>query len=152
MSEVSLFRKYESKQNLVKMAIEYIVVSYFQSKNLEYTGDLENDLVSILSTYREAVDENGDFISALLMEASRNPDMGGMFDHVMQLFKSIGEILMHYQKEGRMKNEHPLHAVISLLSPIIMTSLIRRIRPDSGVPPINLEEFIEHYLEGRTSM
>ena len=48
-----------------------------------------------------------------------------------------------------MKQENPMHAVAGLLGPLIATNIIRAAANVNLLPPIDLGEHVEGFLNGR---
>jgi AcrR family transcriptional regulator len=90
VSEVTLFRKYGSKAELVKRAINALVEqSEFESAT-HYTGDVRADLLRVLQAYQESVILHEHFFFALFAEFSRAPELSDSFSQPLGLFQSIG--------------------------------------------------------------
>ena len=54
ISEVTLFRKYGSRQNLVKQAISSIINLSLLGSAAQYTGDIKADLLRIVNAYQDS--------------------------------------------------------------------------------------------------
>ena len=76
VSEVTLFRKYGSKAELVKRAISALVEQTEFESATQYTGDLRADLLRVLRAYQEGVVRNEHFFFVLFAELSRTPRTG----------------------------------------------------------------------------
>jgi AcrR family transcriptional regulator len=149
VSEVTLFRKYGSKAELVKRTISSLVEqSEFESAT-QYTGDIRADLLRVLKSYQEGVIRNEHFFFVLFAELSRNPELADSFSQPMGLFQSIGQLLARYQAEGVLKPENPLHSVASLLGPLIYSSMIARSAGKDFVAPMQIDPHVRYFLEGR---
>jgi len=149
VSEVTLFRKYGSKQQMVKQAISYILVQTDFASAAHYTGEMAADLMSVVQAYQNAAVMNGLFIVSLFAEISRYPDLIDSFDEPLSIFRSIGQLIARYQEEGKLLKEDPLHAVATLLSPLMYTALLQRGMPNESLQPLNLPNHITCFLEGR---
>lgn len=149
MSEVTLFRKFGSKSELVKRAIQALVERTDFESATRYTGDVHADLIRVLQAYQGSVVMHEKFFASLFSEISHNPELADSFSQPLALFRSIGELLSRYQKDGLLRKEHPSHAVASLLGPLVYTAMMRNSMPGNAIPPIDLEEHIGRYLEGR---
>lgn len=149
ISEVTLFRKYGSKQQLVRQAIDAIIQQTDFLNAVQYTGDVSADLLRILRTYQDSVVAHEQFFSVLFSEISRNPELGDSFEQPLQLFKKIGDLVQRYQRQGVLRQEHPLHAVAALLGPLIYLAMVgSRVSP-KGLPGFDLEKHVMYFLEGR---
>ena len=149
VSEVTLFRKYGSKAELVKRTISALVEQTEFESATQYTSDIHTDLQRVLQAYLEAVILHEHFFFVLFAELSRTPELADSFSKPLGLFQSIGELLSRYQAEGVLKPENPLHGVASLLGPLIYYSMIARSAGSVSMLPMELEIHIRHFLEGR---
>jgi len=151
ISEVTLFRKFGSKSELVKRAIQVLVEQTDFKAATKYTGDIQADLMRVLQAYQSSVVMHEKFFASLFSEISHNPDLADAFSQPLALFRSIGELLTRYQKDGLIRKEHPSHAVASLLGPLVYTAMMRSTISGNLIPPIELNDHITRYLEGRLS-
>jgi len=85
----------------------------------------------------------------LFAELCRNPELADSFSQPLGLFQSIGQLLAHYQAEGVLKPENPIHSVASLLGPLIYFSMIARSAGNTSMPPMESETHVRYFLEGR---
>lgn len=149
VSEITLFRKYGTKAELVTRAIAALVDrSAFRSAT-RYTGDLRADLARVLQAYRDVVVQHDRFFSVLLGELQRTPELAESFEQPLKLFQAIGRLLARYQKAGVLKPEPPLHGVAALLGPLIYLALIRQSTTGLAVPPPVVDVHLDHFLGGR---
>lgn len=149
VSEVTLFRKFGTKAELVKCTINALVDQTEFESATEYTGDIRADLLRLLKAYREGVIRNEHFFFVLFAELSRNPELADSFSQPLGLFQSIGQLLLHYQADGVLKAENPLHSVASLLGPLIYFSMISRSAGYTSMPPMEMDAYVQYFLEGR---
>jgi AcrR family transcriptional regulator len=150
VSEVTLFRKYGSKLQMVKQAISYILEDSDFASAAHYTGDLAADLMRVVQAYQNAAVMNGLFIVSLFAEISRYPDLIDSFNEPLSIFRSIGQLIARYQEEGKLQKENPLHAVAALLSPLMYSAMLQRGMPNESLQPINLANHVTCFLEGRS--
>lgn len=149
VSEVTLFRKYGTKVELVKRAINALIEQTEFESATQYTGDVRADLLRVLQAYQEAVVLQERFFLALFAELNRTPELYDSFSQALSLFQSIGQLLARYQAEGVLKPENHLHSVASLLGPLMYFSMIAHSVVDTSMPPMEIEELIRNFLEGR---
>ena len=148
VSEVTLFRKYENKANLVKQAISHIVAQSNFAQSVQYTGDVHADLLRVVQAYQDTAVKHGLFIFALFADLSRHPELLDSMSGPFVIFQSIGMLIARYQSEGVLKEVHPFHAVAILLSPLMYITTIRRENLASRVPPIDLSDHVTKFLDG----
>jgi AcrR family transcriptional regulator len=149
VSEVTLFRRYENKEQLVKQAILFILTKTDYGSAAKYTGDAHADLLSVVQVYQDTAVKHGLFFFALFAEFSRHPKLVESMDEPMSVFQNIGELIARYQKEGVLKQEHPLHAVATLLAPLMYIATIKNAKLDEGMPGLDLSEHVTSFLSGR---
>jgi AcrR family transcriptional regulator len=148
VSEVTLFRKYVSKLQLVKRAIASIAEQTDFESAVKYTGDINSDLLRVVQAYHDSVGEYGQFFAVLLYEMPRYPELMEIIDTPLNIFQRIGHLLARYQAEGVLRQEHPLHAVATLLGPMIYIAMMRGAMQESPPPPLDLSNHVAGFLEG----
>ncbi len=148
VSEVTLFRKYESKPNLVQLAISAIAEQADFEKAVRYTGDVRADLLRILHAYYDSVVQRGSFFIVLFSEISRTPELADSVEEPLKIYSTIGEIVSQYQQEGILIKENPRHVVASLLGPLIFSTLVRIPSSEDFMPPLDLEIYVSNFLNG----
>ncbi len=149
VSEVTLFRKYGTKAELVKHTIAALIEQTEFEGATRYTGDIQADLLRVLAAYQAAVVVHGRFFFALFLEASRISELADSFSQPMGLFQSVGQLLARYQAEGILKPENPVHGVASLLGPFTYLSMIEQSAAGVSMAPLDMTVHICYFLEGR---
>ena len=149
ISEVTIFRKFGSKQNLVKEAISSLINQSELTHASQYTGDINTDFLRVLKAYQDTAAMHGDFVFALFQEMAYHPELVEAIDEPLNIFLEIGKLISHYQKEGRLRKENPMHTVAVLLGPIMYTTMMRKALPINNVPSLDLREYLDHFLAGR---
>lgn len=148
MHEATLFRKYGSKVGLIERAIEQ-QLSTTPLHDVSYTGDLRADLLAILQAYVATVEQYGEIMPMLLLEIPRHPELRGTLEAPLANIQGIMHILQRYQEAGLLKTESPLTSVNVLLAPIMVNEMYRRVQIDIPAASIDLEEYVEAFLQGR---
>ena len=64
----------------------------------------------------------------------------------------FGEIMARYQQDGLLKEGDPVLAVTQLLGPIIVNTMLRSANPELDMPPIELDELVDRYLNGNRTL
>ena len=149
VSEVTLFRKYENKAQLVKQAILFIIANSDFGSPAQYTGDVHVDLLKIVQAYQDTAAQHGIFIFTLFSEFSRYPELAEVMDAPLTIFQNIGELIARYQAEGILIQEQPLYTVATLLAPVMYVSTIRNAQLDPRMPELDLSEHVTAFLKGR---
>ena len=150
VSEMTLFRKYESKLELVKQAVAFLVNQADLEAAVHYTGDAAADLLRIVQAYQESAVQHGQFIFVILGEMQRHGEIADLISAPLNAFHRMGDLLARYQKEGQLRQENPLHALTALLGPLIYGHLFNQAVGDEVVPPLDLKEHVSRFLKGRS--
>jgi AcrR family transcriptional regulator len=148
VSEMTLFRKYGNKAELVKQAISFIVEQTDFSSAAEYTGDIQADLLRVVQAYYGSAVKHGFFFAALFSDFSRYPELLEALDQPLEIFTTIGELIARYQEEGVLKSGNPIHIVSSLLGPLVYSSMLGRAILKSNIPHRDLSNHVSMFLAG----
>jgi AcrR family transcriptional regulator len=140
ISEVTLFRKYGNKAELVKRAIRAMAAEIDLESASRHTGDISVDLLRVVKTYQGSAAQHGGFYFAVLSEVPRHPELAEMIDTPLGMISNISRLLWRYQEEGVLVKEPPFRAVVSLLGPLIVTNMIHTAAP---------EKHVQRFLDGR---
>jgi AcrR family transcriptional regulator len=148
MSEVTLFRKYGSKAELVIAAIAH-EGAIFRLSETGYTGDLRDDLKTIVSLYLEAAEEHGAFFATMLAEMPRHEELRGALDQPLTIMTHIAGIVDRYQVRGLLRPGPPMHIVAALVGPLMTMTLVKKvIKGRAPFPNIPLDEYVDRFLAG----
>ncbi|GAB4263384.1 MAG: hypothetical protein Kow0080_01630 [Candidatus Promineifilaceae bacterium] len=151
ISEVTLFRKYGSKAELVRQAIAMLTDAVDFTTAAEYTGNVTADLLRVVQAYQSVAEENGQFMYVLFTEVPRHPELSGLLGRPLGMMNTVGRLMARYQAEGVLQPEHPLHAVAALLGPLMAMNMMREVRPDMAPPLLDLVAHVEGFVNGRTA-
>jgi AcrR family transcriptional regulator len=151
VSEVTLFRKYGSKQQLVKEAISSLISTTELASAAQYSGDIHADLTRFVKAYQNSAVKYGGFITALFSEMVRHPELVDSIDEPLNIFMAMGEIISRYQEEGELQKEHPLHMLAVLLGPVMYIAMMRKAIQKYPLPPFDLSAHVTHFLDGHRS-
>lgn len=150
INEVTLFRRFASKANLLRAALLAELES-FQSTELEYTGDVAVDLRRVVVAYQRLLERRGRLIPVLLSEASRQDELKEVLAIPRELLGKVGALLLRYQSEGVLRREPPLQAVAALVAPLLLPALLGANLPDAALSqPIDAQAHVNAYLHGHS--
>ena len=146
INEVTLFRRFGSKKNLLLMAVAH-EAEQFEAAGILYTGDLTADLVRVVTFYGDLMREHGRFIFMLVSELPRQPDLLDVVQAPLHMLHHITQLLGRYQQEGQLVEEPPLQAFLALLGPLMLGGVVSQMsdREDVVLSP---EEVVQRYLQG----
>ena len=148
INEATLFRKYGSKVELFKRAINHLLVDAPLSR-LAYTGDLEADLLAIVDAYMQTNLMYGEIIPTLLAELPRYPELKDAFTTASDNIQIIIKIIQKYQAHGLLKPEPPLTSLNALIGPIMTSQMFRRANLGLPIPDMDASAYVDSFLRGR---
>ena len=148
INEVTLFRKFGNKAQLLLAAVAR-EAEVFDEGVIQYTGDIAADLQRIVTTYNHLLARRGRFFPTILSEIPRRPELKDGFKAPLAVVKQIGALLSRYQEEGILREENPLHAVASLIGPIIITGALLSVDEHLPISPLDPETHVATFLNGR---
>lgn len=152
VNEVTLFRRYGNKVGLIKAAIR-ARAGALRQQAVQYTGNLEADLIHLTGEYQRALTTFGPFVRVMITEFPRHPELGEVLENgPRQLFSEIAGLLMRYQQEGKLRPEPVTTLLPAFIGPIALPYLI----PDIGllllqteIAALNPETHVHRFLHGR---
>jgi len=136
VSEVTLFRLFESKEKLLAAVLSEACSA--QTKRLEskgeWTGVLRDDLMAYAQSYNTMLEQNEAMIRTLIGEAQRHPE------HARQLIresvKSSRTRFIAYLKQARLRGQVRaginLDAAADMLTGMLLAGMLRRTAHRSG--------------------
>jgi AcrR family transcriptional regulator len=150
INEATLFRRYGTKAGLVERAIAHRLADTPLNR-LAYTGDIEVDLLAIVSAYLETNEIHGDIVPIMLLEMTRHPDLRSSMGVPWGNLQGVIGIIRRYQREGLLSVESPLSTIGSLLGPVMFSGMLRRARPhlELPMPTFDQQAHVEAFLRGR---
>jgi len=151
VSEVTLFRKFETKAQLVKQAISFVIEQTDFSVAARYSGDVHADLLRITQAYQNSAVKHGYFFTALFSEVSQHPELIDSLDGPLNIFQTVSDLITRYQAEGILQPEHPSLTVAALLGPLMYISLMPGAVMGNQVPNVDLSQHITRFLAGRSA-
>ena len=148
VSEVTLFRKYGSKAQLVGQAMLSLTGQTDFATVARFTGDVTADLLRVVTMYQGLAQQEGRFFYTMLLELPRHPELAEFLDTPFMMISKIGQLLIRYQEENVLKQEHPLHALASLIGPLIALNMLRTAHKEAPIPLPDLNDHVASFLNG----
>lgn len=150
VNEVTLFRKFGTKANLIRAAIEHRFATA-RRDFVAYTGSIDADLIRLATNYRDTLEEFGPAIRAIVTEAPYEPELAGSLQGAQRLYDAIAAMLARYQQEGVLRPEPAETLVPAFLAPILVPYLTRMAEP-LGVPHFVIDPtvHVHRFLSGRS--
>jgi AcrR family transcriptional regulator len=145
VNEVTLFRRYGDKRSLLLAAIHW-EIGRLDASEIVPTNDVENDLRAVLSYYRRLYGERGDVVTTLMLEAARDPELAALIEEPLALMGQVRGVILHHQDLGNLTPEPPERAVVALIGPLLMSTILGKIADESWV---DIDAMAHRFLVGR---
>jgi len=148
INEVTLFRKYGTKAGLIQAAFQHIAATS-PLKDLAYSGELEPDLIQIVTAYKKTSALYGEIIPLILAEIPHDPGLRELLKPFLAQVRSIMQILQKYQEDGQLNDEPGFSMVSALLGPLMVSQMIQKTDPELGGQETDARTYVKAFLEGR---
>ncbi len=150
VNETTLYRKYGTKEQLVKNAVEYIIDRVDIDSIAYYTGDIHADLVRLFNGFFQSVEHTGgDIFMVLTAEMNRFPELQSISLTPFKMISKVGLLLARYQAEGILRQEHPFLAVLSFMAPMALSRRLSLISDGPSFPQLDADTYVDGYINGR---
>ena len=158
VSEVTVFRKFKSKNNLLKIAKIYYS-DYFLEKisdiftNYEDT-DLESLLKHIWGKLVNFLDNNLDIIKIALDELMSNPEEEKIFSKFSdEVLKNLTNIFQEQIDKGKIRKINPSAAALTVFSVIVEGIIFWKFESKVSNDDTNkyLDDFLDIFINGITN-
>ncbi len=158
VSEVTVFRKFKSKDNLLKIAKIYYS-DYFLEKisdiftNYEDT-DLESLLKHIWGKLVNFLDNNLDIIKIALDELMSNPEEEKIFSKFSdEVLKNLTNIFQEQIDKGKIRKINPSAAALTVFSVIVEGIIFWKFESKVSNDDTNkyLDDFLDIFIKGITN-
>jgi len=160
VAEVTLFRKFQSKENLLREVLLKNRAAFSALDKLfqpEKDVDLETDLRILGKNIAKVMKNNKEdgkrrmLMLMLFEEGRRRPEVAEILSSVFQMnITLLSEYFELQIKNGKMRNINPRSAAITFVSYFVHTSLLRASLGDSflGNSDEEIERFIDIFTKG----
>ncbi len=161
VAELTLFRKFQSKDNLLKEVLvkkrEPALSALDSLFRMEEEADLTTNLHTLGQNVAKAIRDNMKeseylmFMFMLIEEGRRRPEIAEIFSSVFQMnILRFSEYFELQIKNGKMRNVNPRSAALVFVSYFVHTSLLRGVLNDDvlGDSESEFEEFIDIFTNG----
>lgn len=152
IGEVTLFRRYGNKAQLVKQAMVALAEEADFEATVQYSGDVHADLLRVVTGYQDSAARSGLFFYTILIESARHPELLESLTMLQTRLGSVGRLLAQYQADGVLKPMHPIHMLASLVGPLIAMNMMRSALIGMPLPGIDLENHVANFIAGHRQM
>ncbi len=149
INEVTLFRRFGSKEKLMRAVVEQ-EAERFAAAGIRYSGDVEADLLRIVQFYHHLMTTRGRVILAIIDEIPRQPDLGMIMHTPLQISGENAALLQRYQAEGLLVEEPPMEALAALVGPLFLSGVLGYMQPQLVEEPFDSEALVGRFLRGRS--
>ncbi len=150
VNEVTLFRHFTSKEQLLEAVIENTLA--LQTEALahpdEWTQDLRIDLIHYAQLYNKMLEAQEDLIRTIIGEAKRHPEAARrvMQDAARSLKAKLVGYLRHRQTRGTVRSDLDLVSSIDMFTGMLLAGMLRR---SAALTPLSYssDDYIENSVE-----
>nr|WP_303999070.1 TetR/AcrR family transcriptional regulator [Methanobrevibacter smithii] len=158
VSEVTVFRKFKSKDNLLKIAKIYYSDYFLEKISDIFTNYEDTDLESLLkNTWWKLVnflDNNLDIIKIALDELMSSPEEEKMFSKFSdEVLKNLTNIFQEQIDKGKIRKINPSAAALTVFSVIVEGIIFWKFESKVSNDDINeyLDDFLDIFINGITN-
>jgi AcrR family transcriptional regulator len=130
VNEVTLFRQFHSKEQLLKAAIDRVCALQIEalSRQAEWTQDLTVDLMQYAILVSDTMEANEDLIRVFIGESKRHPDNARQI--LQTAFEGLRDGLIEYlrsgQQAGTVRRDLDLKPTVDLFTGMLLAGMLRR--------------------------
>jgi AcrR family transcriptional regulator len=148
--EVTLFRHFNNKNNLIQSAINGRFAAVKRDA-VQYTGDIEADLVKLAQGLSTAIETIGPVARLIFAELPLNPELAAGIAGPRELFGAVSAMLGRYQQEGSLEPEPPGALIPAFAGPIVMRLLFtdNPVAPAETAVAFDAARHVNYFLHGR---
>lgn len=149
VNEVTLFRHFGSKTNLLQAALR-TEAELFEQIAVDYTGDLETDLLNLATAHFALVRQQGPLLMIAYFEVARQPELVGLLDGQMAALRKVIDLFARYQERGMLRPIPPEVALVRFIGPLVFASYIQHGAPGflELFNNMNMKDFVSAFLDG----
>lgn len=148
VNEVTLFRHFGSKADLMTEALASQISKLLPQFDVA-AGDLEQDLVRLVTAYQQLVSTHARFIVTVLSDLPRFPELKGAAEMPRRLLAGAAAMIARYQAQGLLQGEPPAVVAASLLAPLLLLAIGRAAKPHLVSETIDPVQHVRRFLHGR---
>lgn len=155
VNEITIFRKFKSKENLLKAVIEKKLSETLARLDLilceEKSADVEVCIKTLAISLNQFLDERMDFIFMLVTQGRKKPEIMGLFTQFRKkLVEHLSEYFQDQMNQGNIRKVDPELLAFSLFSFIFNKSLSKKIFKEHFIndDAKSFEEFIDVFMRG----
>jgi AcrR family transcriptional regulator len=142
LGELTLLRRFGSKEELVRLAFTHAVEEF--CRECTASDDLRSDLVRLVEVFRSLLRRRGRLVLDFILEASRTDQVVELVPTALVATNQIATIIAEHQAKGLLRGDSPWEPILALIAPLLLPALQHD--PQSKIYPSasgNIEEFLK---------
>lgn len=159
VNEVTLFRKFHSKENILKTVIEQNQRESIQTLDsillMEKSTQVQECLLTLGMNIMEFLDERMDFIIMLIAEGRKRPEIAhNLASFLKKILKHLSEYFKEQIEKKTIRNVDPDVAAFNYLSYLFYSTFSKKIYNESVLddPETKFKNFIDMFLRGTQNL
>ena len=150
VNEVTLFRKFGTKMDLVRTALIDLQTTVEQ-KSVLYSGDVEADLMRLAQSVSDTFKVFGACLRVVIVEAPDIPELAEVVAGSRRLFATAAEMLNRYQDESVLLPEPTASLLPAFMGPVVLPHLVGSPgrSPVLDFGPFDAKIHVQRFLLGR---
>ena len=147
VNEVTLFRRYGTKANLICTALSHqLATSPFAQ--VHASDDVGTDLTAIATAYDATSRVYGSAVIAMVTEVPRHPELGAAMAALQPNLFNAANIIAGHQARGALRPGNPLLLLVSLIAPLIAVGMWERTTSEIRIPELDPVHVVAAFLDG----
>lgn len=149
ISEVTLFRHFESKENLLKETMEaYGAPFIVRTIDSRLTGDYRKDMLMMGNVFVRTMMEKADTIRFVIGEAGHFPHISKLFSRMpAQMWRMLAQYLQKQMDAGVVRKLHPEAAAQTFFGSIFVYCMCIQTFDLQPQPEISAQEAMEQVVD-----
>lgn len=147
VNEVTVFRRYSSKNGVLIAALEH-VTTRFRLGAAAPSDDVARDLERVAEGYVAFADRHPDLVSRVLPEIAHEPELrDSVLPWQRNIAAGVRTIVEHHQATGALRPDLPSDEIArAFFGPLAARASLRHLFPVNA--PLDVSTFVEMFLQG----
>ncbi|MCH9709393.1 MAG: TetR/AcrR family transcriptional regulator [Actinomycetia bacterium] len=147
VGEVTLYRRFGDKATLFAAALAR-ESQFLGDAAPRFTGDVERDLLGVVTAYDAMVIRNAAIILDFLRSAPHTDELANAAPSPLVAIGRLAAIIQLHQAAGNLREGDPHTQLAELLGPVLLKRLLADAQPTLALSD-DLISFVQRYLYGR---
>lgn len=147
INEATIFRRYDTKANLIVAALTHCLANSPFSR-LQASQDVRADLLAIVTAYKQTFEEFGGAVTTMMIEMPRHEELRAAGAALLPNMQKCAEIMLSHQSKGRLSSDNPVQQLAVLISPIMVSGMLAKASPHFNVEGFSPQNLVDGFLAG----